>query len=677
VRFRDDSEGMMQNSSINDQQDGQKHQIQYAYQSHIGASSRRELLEDRAHCEILRTAAGVEVTLGVVADGIGGENSGERAAQLTVNTIYQTVAKSQEKSLPVILQEALFEANRRVFSEARRNRRKMNMGSTAAVAAISNGQLYIANVGDSRIYLIREGQIIQLTIDHTWENEVVRTGRLTKKEAQGHPRKDEIVHSIGYEAAVKVDLGMWLKGGEENEAQALRAQGMPLKAGDRIFICSDGVTKSRHDNPSAHYVERDELIQLVSERAPRPAAAAVIKRALSRKVDDNVSAVILEVPGAVYKRRLSIPFRKLATIGVLAAVMAAVFWGITRFPWGNSFVEPEKLPELPSGVAYLAEIEGAAEKQNSDGSFVRLQEEEIIAAGAGVRLRTLGLNSYLKLVLADASVVYLGPETQIELSAIAGGTSGGQTKILLESGSLVSSTDDSSSAVFAVFSPIDATASLLGSVMGSRFDPQAQRFEIDCFHTRCAVSGIASINLQSGQSIWINKDGQTGEIAGVDFQNYSFGGYAGGLIPTAEAEDLPASIASSGGPTNTPLGSLFEPPTVTPTKRATQPPKPGQPADTPQPPTSTTAPSDVPDPTNTPWHRTATPQSSNTPEPAPTDPPPPSNTPEPAPTDPPPPTNTSAPAPTNTSAPAPTDASDSSQPTSTKKPTKTPKPKDA
>jgi protein phosphatase len=223
--------------------------------SNIGASPRRTLLEDRARGENIRTASGLEIALGVVADGIGGENAGERAAEITVSTIFEHCAGSAERDVPRLLREALIEANRRVFVDARGSRRKLNMGSTAAVAAVCGGRLYVANVGDSRIYLVRDGTAIRLTVDHTWEEEVVRTGRLSPAEAARHPRREEIVRSIGFDRAIEVDLGLWLRAGEESAADAIRAQGLPLRPGDRIVVCSDGLTKTRHDSPEAHYVE--------------------------------------------------------------------------------------------------------------------------------------------------------------------------------------------------------------------------------------------------------------------------------------------------------------------------------------------------------------------------------------------------------------------------------------
>jgi len=265
--------------------------VRMATASHIGASPRRTLLEDRARAELITTAGGLQMALGVVADGIGGENAGERAAELTVQTVIDHSRASSESNVPRLLEQALQEANQRVFAESQKSRRKTNMGSTAAVAAIVDGRLYLANAGDSRVYLLRGRKVLPLTLDHTWAEEVARSGKLSRVEASRHPRRNEIVRSVGYEPALKVDLGLWLQGGQEREAEARAAQGLPLERGDVVLVCSDGLIKGRHDRPGAAYVEASEFSALVKGKAPKRAAEDLVKRALARQVDADDAKV--------------------------------------------------------------------------------------------------------------------------------------------------------------------------------------------------------------------------------------------------------------------------------------------------------------------------------------------------------------------------------------------------
>ena len=122
----------------------------------------RELYEDRVKAALVRTASGLEIVIGVVADGVGGQNKGEVAAQEAINALFECIQTSHQTRIQDILVEAANTANRAV-----RNLNRDGTSSTLAVAAIYNNTLYIANVGDSRIYLCRNGKLTQLTIDLT------------------------------------------------------------------------------------------------------------------------------------------------------------------------------------------------------------------------------------------------------------------------------------------------------------------------------------------------------------------------------------------------------------------------------------------------------------------------------------------------------------------------------
>ena len=181
----------------------------------IGALQRRKLLEDRLKCGEVFLSNGENIFLGVVADGIGGENAGERAAELTVEGIFKVLPTIPVADIPSMLKTTIEKVNATVYEEARSSEHgfKRNMGSTVVVAAIYKDHLFIANAGDSRIYLVRGKQIQQITVDHTWAYEVVRAGKLKPEEAERNPHRDEIVRSMGYEAAINVDIGLHLRGG--------------------------------------------------------------------------------------------------------------------------------------------------------------------------------------------------------------------------------------------------------------------------------------------------------------------------------------------------------------------------------------------------------------------------------------------------------------------------------
>ena len=585
--------------------------------SNIGASPRRTLLEDRSRGENIRTAAGLKLALGVVADGIGGANAGERAAEITVSSVFEHCGKSTEGDVPKLLESALEEANKRVFVDARSSRRKLNMGSTAAVAAIVGGRLYVANVGDSRIYLIREGHVVRLTIDHTWQEEVVRTGRLSPTEAARHPRREEIVRSVGFDRTLNVDLGLWLRGGKESGADAVRAQGLPMRPGDQVVICSDGLTKTRHDNPEAHYVEEAEIPALIAGRPPQQAAETLVRRALGAKVDDNVSVVVLEMPGG---KRAAAPFRLHPAVPAGLALLLVVAAGIVFLPRVIGSMLPSAptptIPPLPSGVAFVSEIAGGAEVEVPGAAARPLRPEEIVAAGPGVVLRTAGAGSYLRLGLADQSIVYLGPDTEIELAAIADGAQTLETTLLIHRGTVVVAAQGVMGQVVAVTAADGSSGRILGSVMGVTFDPFLPRMDIDCFTGACEIidleSGRLPITINAGQHVFLAPDGSPSQPDASRNDLYSFANYCGGLVP-----------APSGGgnavPATRTLGALYVPPTLPPTRRPTatqpEPPPPPGPTNTPLPPTDIPPDTDVPTNTQRPSHtpRSRTPTKTDVP----------------------------------------------------------------
>ena len=592
-------------------------EIRVASVSHIGASTKRTLLEDRCRVEKITTAGGLEMTVGVVADGIGGENAGERAAEITVNAIVEHCAHSVGRDIPSMLEEAMTVANQQVFADARRSRRKMNMGSTAAAAAIVNHHLYIANVGDSRIYLIRGKRVLRLTMDHTWENEILRSGKLTVDEVARHPRKDEIVRSIGYDAVLNVDLGLWLQGGKEDEAAARAAQGFPLKPGDQVVICSDGLTKTRHDHPSTHYVEERELANLTVGRSPKQAADLLVKRALNRKVDDNVSVVILAVPGGLRIPRTFLPALAVAA-GVLFLIVAGV-WLLPRLirPADSPSAGPT-IPPLPSGVSFVSELEGRAEVVSPGGGRRSLHAEDLIASGEGVSVVVYGSDSYARLGLADENIVYIGPDTQVELLAIADGIDTQQTVLVIERGVILVACGAGGMSTLIVRSPSGTAARSKVAVMGLIFSPEDQRFDVDCFHGLCEVvddiSGELGDVLDGGQHLWVSMAGEVSPPDPTRNQLYAFGGYGGGLVLTptvALATSTPASMPATS--TRTPLGPLFVPPSAT---RTSPPPR-----DTSTPkPTKTMTVTRTPVPTNTPIPtKTSVPTVTQTPKKKPTD----------------------------------------------------------
>ena len=228
------------------------------------------------------------VLLSVIADGIGGHKAGEVASKIAVETIISTIAESDVSDPQWVLKSALLEANHSITSEAAEDDERKGMGSTVATALIIDAALYIATLGDSRIYLIRDNSICQLNIDHTWVQEALDVGVINSEEARSHPRRHLIRSYLGSSDPIKPDLRLYLAD-NENLEQAKANQGLPLLPMDQILLCSDGLSDLVADEEILDILQgggtHDEQLQ------------KLVDLANLRGGHDNITVVLLQSPG--------------------------------------------------------------------------------------------------------------------------------------------------------------------------------------------------------------------------------------------------------------------------------------------------------------------------------------------------------------------------------------------
>lgn len=227
------------------------------------------------------------VLFAVVADGIGGHRAGEVAAELAVDHISQFVAESDAQRPKRILERAIHEASEAIADHAASSAEQKGMGATCACVWIIGDKFYTANVGDSRIYLLREGRIQQLTTDHTWVQEAIEKSILTPQEARKHPNVHVIRRYLGSPDPPEVDFRLRLF---DSEASALAEgnQGMQIRPGDTFLICSDGLTD---------LVWNDEIAEVIRSKSnPKAAAQELIETANKRGGHDNITIILIRVP---------------------------------------------------------------------------------------------------------------------------------------------------------------------------------------------------------------------------------------------------------------------------------------------------------------------------------------------------------------------------------------------
>ncbi len=258
----------------------------------------------------------------IVADGMGGHAAGEVAARMAAERVMQGYYSSQADP-KTALQEAIQQANAEIFHAQQRNAAQEGMGSTLVAAVFLPGRVVMAHVGDSRIYRLRGGRIEQLTQDHTWVNEKLRSKEITPEEATTHPYRSVITRAMGAALSVQPDSR------EEN-----------LQQGDVYLLCSDGLS---------NMVGEDDLRQALTSEGPQPAITRLINLANSRGGPDNITAAVVSL-GAVEGATMVGMGAKLASrpalLGVVGGVAAlAVLLLIFLFTRGPSpAVEPTLAP---------------------------------------------------------------------------------------------------------------------------------------------------------------------------------------------------------------------------------------------------------------------------------------------------------------------------------------------
>ncbi len=222
-----------------------------------------------------------DLHLYVVADGMGGHAGGGTASQLAVETIqramrearskapdaFATPASVEESKVPALLRGAVEQACEVIFRTAQDDPDLAGMGTTATAVAIDGRSAFLAHVGDSRCYLLRDGRIHQISEDHSLVNEQLKAGAISADEAKHSRFKNIITRSVGFEREVQVDL-----------------MGVELAAGDALVVCCDGLT---------NLVEDPEILRIVDETPIGDAPARLVALANDRGGDDNITVIVI------------------------------------------------------------------------------------------------------------------------------------------------------------------------------------------------------------------------------------------------------------------------------------------------------------------------------------------------------------------------------------------------
>lgn len=229
--------------------------------------SKRIMNQDSFYCN--ENSVGGFQNLFIVADGMGGHKAGDYASRLCVEKMTESIEKSGSITPVTMLEEAVTTANAAVLAEAKTNVEYEGMGTTVVACTVCDNTLYIANIGDSRLYIISD-EIRQITNDHSWVEEMVKKGELTESQARIHPQKNIITRALGIDETVHADYFE-----------------VDVKAKDKILMCSDGLT---------NMVEDDDIEYIVSHSSSiDKAVESLVAKANENGGKDNITVILVEV----------------------------------------------------------------------------------------------------------------------------------------------------------------------------------------------------------------------------------------------------------------------------------------------------------------------------------------------------------------------------------------------
>lgn len=214
------------------------------------------------------TSLGNLPNLFIVADGMGGHKAGDYASRHTIERVVASISRNSSDEPVTIIQEAISKANELLVAESNEDETKSGMGTTLVIATLVGDKLIVANVGDSRLYVISD-MVRQITRDHSLVDEMVRLGELNPSEARSHPDKNIITRAIGAQKNVKADFFE-----------------VELAKDDYILMCTDGLTNMVRD---------EEILDIVrSDKEPEAIAQKLVRMANDNGGRDNITVTIIK-----------------------------------------------------------------------------------------------------------------------------------------------------------------------------------------------------------------------------------------------------------------------------------------------------------------------------------------------------------------------------------------------
>ncbi len=227
---------------------------------------KRQLNED--NCNVLVGYPGIPACF-VIADGMGGHKCGEVASKQAVDSVCNLLLKAdwEKENISEMLSDIIVKVNDEIYNFSLLDEATQGMGTTLIITVLKNRKLYIGHVGDSRVYIIREDSIEKVTWDHSFIEELVKNGSITRDEAVNHPKKNLITRAVGYELGLQVDT-----------------YEIDLKDNDIILLCTDGLT---------NMLTEEEILDIIkNNEEPQDACDTLIQKANNNGGEDNTTVIV-------------------------------------------------------------------------------------------------------------------------------------------------------------------------------------------------------------------------------------------------------------------------------------------------------------------------------------------------------------------------------------------------
>lgn len=227
---------------------------------------KRQLNED--NCNVLVGYPGIPACF-VIADGMGGHKCGEVASKQAVDSVCNLLLKAdwEKENISEMLSDIIVKVNDEIYNFSLLDEATQGMGTTLIITVLKNRKLYIGHVGDSRVYIIREDSIEKVTWDHSFIEELVKNGSITRDEAVNHPKRNLITRAVGYELGLQVDT-----------------YEIDLKDNDIILLCTDGLT---------NMLTEEEILDIIkNNEEPQDACDTLIQKANNNGGEDNTTVIV-------------------------------------------------------------------------------------------------------------------------------------------------------------------------------------------------------------------------------------------------------------------------------------------------------------------------------------------------------------------------------------------------